>query len=430
MDQRIREVEPGSIGQELGLEPGDVIASINGEPVVDVVDYLYFSALEELAIEVKPVNGGAPVTVEVEKDSWEPLGLTFDRPMMSPPRGCRNRCLFCFVDQLPPGVRDSLRFKDDDWRMSLMMGNYVTLTNVDDRELERICRRRVSPLYLSVHAADPQLRRRLLGNPKAPDIRKQMERLREAGISFHAQIVLCPGLNDGPALQDTLETLYGLSPACLSVAVVPVGLTRHRKTPLRPVGQEEARQVLAIMASLQQRARREVGKDFAYASDELYLRAGLPLPPAERYDGYPQIENGVGLWRSFEEEFLAAWQLFPGARSRRVGLACGVSIAPLMGELLARLPGEARVYPLENRFFGDSITVTGLLTGGDLLRLREAEVEELLIPRSMLREGERVFLDDRTLEETEAALGKPLRVVDVDGGALFRALCGIKEDEQ
>ena len=419
--QVISRVDADSIAEELGLEAGDALAAINGQPVLDVIDYLSLSAEEQLELTVCPKDGGEPVTVQLEKDSWEPLGLNFDRPMMDTMRMCRNKCVFCFVDQLPKGVRPSMKLKDDDWRMSLMMGNYVTLTNVDEEELARICARKVSPLYLSVHAVDHELRKKLLGNPDAPDICMQMQRLQQAGIRFHTQIVLCPGWNDGEALTQSLETLYAM-PGCLSAAVVPVGLTRYGNPLLRPVTAEDAEDAIHRVQAVQQKARGGDRELFAYASDEMYIRAGLELPPAEDYGDYPQIDNGVGLWRAFEEEFLFALEDAPDARAGRVCIACGKDIAPLMAGTVAKLPGEVRVAGLDNRFFGPSVTVSGLVTGLELKQLQLQPGERLLIPATMLREGHNVFLDGTTLEQLAETLGVHPEAIPVNGGALFEVL--------
>lgn len=433
---RIAQVDADSIAQELGIEPGDLLVAINGQPLVDLMDYQYYQALEELTLTVEDA-AGERYELEVEKDAEEPLGLGFDQPLMDRARVCRNRCLFCFVDQLPSGVRPSLRVKDDDWRMSLMMGNYVTLTNVDEQEFARILRLRVQPLYISVHATEPELRCRLLRNPNGGNLLERLGRLAAAQLSFHSQVVLCPGYNDREHLERTLEDLYALRPYARTLAVVPVGLTGHREglEPLRRLTAQEARDTVAQIEAFNRRAQADWGEDFVFASDELYLQGDLPLPSAERYGEFEQIEDGVGLVslleRQFSQALQAAAQAHVAPEPRRVTVVTGVSAGPLLQDLAGRMQAaypqvRAEVVPVENHFFGPSITVAGLVTGGDILRALAGRAlgQAVLVPQVMLREQEDVFLDDMTLTELTDKLGAPVHKVPVDGWNLAEGLLG------
>ena len=428
MRHLITGVEEGSIAGELGIRPGDMLVSLNGRPVIDWLDYQAFSCAED--IDLVTVRGEEEIEYTLTKDEYEPLGLRFDSQLMSPVRSCVNKCLFCFVDQLPEHVRPSLRVKDDDWRLSMMMGNYVTLTNVSDRELSRIIERHASPLYVSVHATEPQLRAHLLGQPLAAKLMDQLRRLRDGGIQFHAQAVLCPGINDGEALERTIRDLKSLMPACRSLALVPVGLTGHRKGlyDLHTYTQPEARAVITAAQRWQKVFLKEYGFPFIYPSDEFYLQAGMDVPEDEFYGDYEQIENGVGLVRLLRTEFHQAYEEADLSRARPANLliACGMSAAPLLTAMLAKhpIPGvQVQVVAVDNQFFGESVTVSGLVTGSDLIRvLSGRRADKILIPEKMLRETEDVFLDDMTLSEVEKALGLPIVKVAAPGDALLEAL--------
>lgn len=431
MAQRIVSVDEGSPAFWAGIRKGDELLRIGGETVVDLLDYEALSAEARVRLLVR--RGGEEREYDLEKGEYEPLGLNFAQPLMSGMRLCCNRCLFCFVDQLPKNARPSLRLKDDDWRMSLMMGNYVTLTNVSDRELERIVRRHASPLYISVHAMEPGLRSRILGTPRGARLPGQLKTLAEGGIEFHAQAVLCPGLNDGPALEDTIQKLAAMHPAARSLALVPVGLTGCREGlhPLHKYTPEEARAVLDIAGRWRERLLREVGTRFVFPSDEFYLAAGLPLPEDGEYEGYEQIDDGVGMLRLLKTEFDEAYADLPAEKKRPGGgkkllAACGVSAAPFLREMFASRPltgVSVDVRALENGFFGSPVTVSGLLTGGDLVRgLRGEEGAAVLITECMLRDGEQVFLDDMTLEEVSRALGKPVIPVGRRGDEVLSAI--------
>ena len=428
MPHKITAVLPDSIAEQLEIVPGDELVSVNGQTVVDWIDYEAFCCSEQMNLVIR--RGEEEMEFEFEKDEYDPLGLQFETQLMSPLRSCANKCMFCFVDQLPENVRPSLRVKDDDWRMSLMMGSFVTLTNVSDKELDRIIARQASPLYISVHATDPKLRAQLLGTPLASKIMSQLNKLKNAGLTFHAQAVLCPGINDGEQLKKTVEQLAALYPTCQSLALVPVGLTGHRGglCELRKFNKAEARAVVEAVAKWQEKFLKKFDTSFVSASDEFYIQAGVRIPADERYEDYPQIENGVGLMRLLETELEYAFEEadLSSARPARLIDACGVSVAPFMKSLFKRfeIPGvEVQVVPIENHFFGPSVTVSGLLTGADLIReLKGIDADKILITECMLREFEDVFLDDLTLEEVEKEIGVPIVKVGRSGEDLLNAL--------
>lgn len=431
MPHTITAVRRGSAAALRGIQPGDKLLRINGEEVIDQIDYQALSSNSLLVLEIEKKAGGI-ARFTLKKDEDEPLGITFDDTLMSRPRCCRNHCVFCFIDQMPPALRTSLYVKDDDWRLSLMMGNYITLTNVSEGEMDRIIRRHASPLYISVHATDGEVRRSMMGNPQASRIMEHLQRLKAADIRFHSQIVLCPGYNDGAVLEQTLQDLISLRPNALSAALVPVGLTAHREglTPLKPYDRESAAALLRQIHPLQERYSKEHGTAFVFAADEFYCLSGFPLPPAEAYEDYPQIENGVGLLRLFMEDAQQAYQddPHPKAVPRKVVIASGISAAPYLQELADRIaPPEVRVsvQPIRNDFFGPSITVTGLITGGDLVRqLQGVQTDQILICANMLRAEGDLFLDGATLSQVRSALPAPLAVIPNSGEAFYQALCG------
>lgn len=430
MSHIITEVDPGSPAARAGLRVGDRLARIDGVPVIDFIDYQALSAKRRLKVQV--LRDGRAMDFPVRKGEYEPLGLGFSTPMMSGTRLCCNKCLFCFVDQLPDGARDTMRVKDDDWRMSLMMGNYVTLTNVSDVELERIIARHCSPLYVSVHCTDPDLRERVLGTPRARRLMGQLKRLSDGGIHFHCQCVLCPGLNDGAALDKTIRELSAL-PGALSLALVPVGLTGHRDglSPLRTYTREEARAVVAMAETWREKLLAERGTRFAFPSDEFYLQAGLPIPPDEAYEDYGQIDDGVGLLRLLETEFKAAWEELPERLrahtpgGKKLAIACGQSAAQFIRQMLQDYPvagADISVCALENTYFGPTVTVSGLITGGDLTRqMAGVDCEAVMITTCMLRD-DAVFLDDMTLDEAVRRLGKPILPVGRRGEDLLDSI--------
>ncbi len=427
----IKKIEEGSIAQELGLVPGDWLLAINGQQIRDIFDYQYEiqEGYVELLIEK---TDGEQWLYEVEKDCEEELGAVFESGLMDEYHSCSNRCIFCFIDQMPKGMRETLYFKDDGSRLSFLQGNYITLTNMDRQELERVARYHFSPINVSVHTIDPELRCRMLHNRFAGDIMDKLHFLAQAGIEMNGQVVLCRGINDGAVLEQTVDGLAGLWPHMRSLSVVPVGLTRYRDglEPLEPFGKKEAEVLLDAVGVWQERLRKETGVGFIYASDEWYLLAGRPLPSQEMYDGYPQLENGVGMLRLLEEELAEAlWEMEGDEREICGAVATGLLAAPFLEKYMERIQERfprvrIRVYPIENRFFGESITVSGLLTGQDIWeQLKERDLgEKLLLPCNMLRSGEEVFLDDWTVSELERRLKIPVSVVDPSGEDLIQAV--------
>ena len=423
MPYRIASVRPGGLAARHGLCAGDAIETINGEPLTDQVDLEALTARSRVRLCIMKQDGTRH-QLTIIKPREAPLGLEMEpaftdmRPMQ-----CRNHCVFCFIDQMPPGMRETLYVKDDDWRFSLMMGNYITLTNLDEKEFDRLIRRKPSPLYISVQAMDPDVRVRMMRNPHAAALPERLMRIREAGIRFHCQVVLCPGINDGAVLDDTLDALSGYLPNAQSVALVPVGLTRFReKLPqLSNYDAEGAKAVLSQAERWQKRFLALPGTRFVFPSDEFFCRAGVPIPEEAWYEGYPQIENGVGLLRQFEEALRARAEEGRAANERggerQVAILCGTSIAPVMRGWIDRYapPGpRVSVIPVTNRYFGDTITVTGLLTGQDLLAAAEgAGADEIMISSSCLRSDGDLFLDDMPL----TALTERFRVTLISGGA-------------
>ena len=404
--------------------PGDQLLFVNHHEIRDVLDYKYWTYDKKLLLEFK--NAGK---IRVRKEPGQDLGLNFESYLMDRPTGCANRCVFCFVDQLPRGMRSTLYFKDDDARLSFLTGNYITCTNLSARELQRICDLRISPLNISVHATDSELRAKLLGNPRGGEIMAVLRRFADAGIAMDCQIVVVPGWNDGTALQRTMEDLASLYPQVNSVSVVPVGLTEHREdlTPLSPFTKEQAEACVAQVEAYAEHCYAHHGSRIFFCSDELYLKAGLPLPEDEYYEGYPQLENGVGLIRLQETEFDLALEAESDAGPNApFSIATGVSAAPYLRSLVEKARANGTVYAVPNDFLGHTIDVAGLLTGGDLLRYLRGKPlgERLLIPVTMLRHGEGVFLDDLTPDDLSRELGVPVQPVEVDGAKLLAAMRG------
>ena len=432
MEHRIEFVQPHGIAWRRGVRPGDTLLQMNGEQVIDHIDYQALSSRQKVDLLIR-TQDGEEKNVRIIKAKGAPLGITLSDTACVSPRTCHNKCIFCFIDQMPPGMRETLYVKDDDWRFSLMMGNYVTLTNVDDQEFDRILRRKASPLYISVHTTDPALRCRMMNNRFAGNIMERLQRLKDAGLQFHCQIVLCPGWNDGDALEKTLSDLYALSPNAASVALVPVGLTKFREglADVKPFNRETALAVLHIADHFQAKALEETGTRFVFPSDEMLLIAGREIPPEDAYEGYPQIENGVGLVRKTEEALKSAADenQLPAVK-RSVVIPCGTSIAPVMETWMEKYAPEGvnvTVLPVKNTFFGETVTVTGLLTGGDLINALKGRTEdEALLCQNTLREEGDLFLDDTSLETLRLSIPMKLTITPNDGASLYRALLGIK----
>jgi putative radical SAM enzyme (TIGR03279 family) len=426
----VKSVRRGSAAAAAGLQAGDQLLAINGADLRDVIDFHFHAGDEELDLEL--LRGGVPETLRLRRHPGRHLGLEFEAPRPAEISTCANKCVFCFIHQLPRGMRRSLYVKDDDYRLSFLHGNYITLTDLEEPALARIEAQRLSPLYVSVHATDPDLRHALLGRPRVSrPILPVMERLGRAGIAMHAQIVLCPGWNDGAHLAQTVSDLGRLHPAVVTTAIVPVGLTRHRdRLPaLRPLTPGESGALVDTVAAWQQEYRERLGTRFVYAGDEVYLAAGREVPPARDYEGFPVIEDGIGLVRRFEDGFARAARQAPRRLPdpRMVSVVTGEMFAPRLAGLLASLDVEglrAEVVAVPNEFFGRAIGVAGLLTGQDVARelARRPRPERALVPAVALREGAGVFLDDRTPADLARDLAFPLRVVEPDPRALLRAL--------
>ncbi len=434
MATAITHVQPGSLAEKLGLHEGDQLVSIAGEPIIDQIDYQALTANRRFDMVVRRPVGQEHV-LHVRKQDWEPLGITLDQTIVSSPRPCKNHCIFCFIDQMPPGMRKTLYVKDDDWRLSLMMGNYITMTNIDDAELDRIIRRKVSPLYISVHCTDPDMRVKMLRNPKAAQIMDNLRTLKKHGIRFHCQIVLCPGWNDGDILMKSIRELAELAPAAQSIALVPIGLTKHRDglPYIKPYDKAMATELIQSVKPMQEKFLAEMGTRFVFPADEFYCLSGLPIPEDEEYEDYPQIENGVGMLRMFETDLQYAAEDYPVEETapRKLCIATGTSIAPFLQSLADKYAPKGttvEVRPIVNRFFGESVTVAGLITGGDLVeQCKDVNADEILIVRSMIRAEGDLFLDDMPVEEVRKALPAPLRITENSGEGFWRAISGYQD---
>jgi len=422
-------VRPRTAAAAAGLAAGDRILAINGRPLRDAIDFQFYGAEARLQLAVE--REGRPRALRLARQAGDELGLELEAPRPGEIATCANKCVFCFIHQLPRGMRKSLYVKDDDFRLSFLHGNYITLSDLDEPSFERILEQRLSPLYVSVHATDPALRWELLGRPRhGVEILPRLERLAKAGIRIHAQIVLCPGLNDGPHLERTVRELAPLHPQVATTAIVPVGLTRHRERlpALRTLTDAEAATLIDTVTAWQARFVDALGSRFVFLGDEVYLQAGRPLPPADAYEGFAIAEDGIGLVRRFEDGFAQAMRRLRRRRSRRVTVVSGAMYAPRLAGLLENLPGVgARVVGVANAFFGGSVAVAGLLTGQDIQRALAAFGdlgEAVLVPAVALRDDEGVFLDDLTPADVARALGVPVVAVEPEPRALLRALRG------
>ena len=428
----ITAVERRSRAAKAKIKPGDVLLAINGNEILDVLDYRFYLAEErvELALE----RNGKPFSVVIKKDEYDDIGLCFATALMDQKQSCRNKCVFCFIDQLPPGMRDTLYFKDDDARLSFLHGNYITLTNLTERDVERIIHMHISPINISVHTTSPDLRVAMMKNKHAGESLRHLYRLAEAGVEIHGQIVLCRGINDGKELDRTLADLSALYPSVTSVSIVPAGLTKHREGlhPLTMFTGEESAAVIDQVEAVASQLYEKNGSRVFFCADELYLSAGRELPDEEFYEGYPQLENGVGMITSLRTEF-ADWQTDAvcGECRREVAIATGVAAYPLMQEVAAKMEQAfsgltVHTYEIKNHFFGENITVAGLLTARDIVAQLQGKPlgEVLLLPAAVLRSEGDLFLDDRSPEEVEKALACRVRFVENDGAALAAAILG------
>lgn len=435
-EHRVKEVEEGSIAWELGVEPGDVLLQINKHIIEDVFDYHYYVNDEELLVLIRKPDG-EEWELEIEKDYEEDLGITFESGLMDEYRSCRNKCMFCFIDQMPPGMRETLYFKDDDSRLSFLQGNYITLTNMSDHDVERIVQYHLEPINVSIHTTNPELRCKMLHNRFAGEALKKIQTLYEGGITMNGQIVLCKGINDGEELERSIRDMVKWMPNLQSVSVVPVGMTKYREGlyPLEPFQKEDAREVLGIIHKWQDKLYQEYGTHFIHAGDEWYLLAKMDVPEEERYDGYLQLENGVGMMRLLLNEFEEGFQKLEGdAKERHASLATGKLAYPFIKQMAERLTEkypnlDMQVYCIRNDFFGESITVAGLITGQDLKAQLTGQKlgDRLLLPIAMLRNEEDVFLDDMTISQLSEALQVRIDVVKSSGQDLIDAILQMEE---
>ncbi len=431
-DTTIKYVEPESLAAEAGIEPGDKLISINGSDFRDILEYRYLMSEYEITLEVEKKDGSAEIiTIE---NNYEDIGVEFGEELIDTAQSCTNKCIFCFIDQLPKGMRETVYFKDDDTRLSFLQGNYVTLTNMTDEEIDRLIAMRVSPINVSVHATNPELRCMMLNNRFAGKCYDIMKKFAANEIYMNCQIVLCPEINDGAELERSLSDMAALYPYVNSVSAVPVGLTRYRDGlyPIKPYNAEMSRAVVEQVEKIQDDFLKKLGTRLVYLSDEFYLNAGLPIPDADAYEGFPQIENGVGLVASMKEEFDSAVKLIkPKPRKRSAAVATGELAASfvksLADEIAKRAEGvEIAVYPIKNNFFGGGVNVAGLVCGCDIIdQLKDKpKADALFIPRSMLRDSDDVFLDDTTVADVENALGMKVIPVMNDGYEFIEKILG------
>lgn len=432
----IKSVDPGSIADELGLEPGDRLLSIDGHELEDIFDYEYYIENESIMVVVAKKNG-EEWELDIEND-YQDLGLTFENGLMSDYKSCHNKCVFCFIDQMPKGMRETLYFKDDDSRLSFLQGNYVTLTNMKDKDIERIIKFKLAPINISVQTTNPELRCKMLHNRFAGEALKKIDRLYEAGTPMNGQVVMCKNLNDGDELDRTIRDLTKYIPCMESVSVVPVGLSKYRDGlyPLEPITAEDAAKTIDIIEKWQKKVYAEHGIHFIHASDEFYILAGRELPEEERYDGYIQLENGVGMIRLLTTEVHEALDEVEGDEEKEelsiaTGKLAAVYLAGFLEEIKKKFPNrKVHLYPIRNDFFGEMITVAGLITGQDLIaQLKDKPLgSRLLLPECMFRSGEEVFLDDITRQEVENALQVPVNIVKSSGQDFVNAVLHASEE--
>lgn len=430
-----------SLAEELGLEIGDRILSVNGQELMDIIDLSFAFAEEEIELLIEKANGEQEL-IEFDKEYDEELGVEFESAVFDNIRRCGNKCWFCFVDQIAPNMRDSLSIKDDDYRMSFLYGNFVTLTNIREMDLKRIKQLHLSPLFISVHTTNGQLRARMLNNKRAANIIEQLEYLVKNDIQIHTQIVLCPGINDGEILDQTIHDLINMGENVLSLAIVPVGLTEYREScySLTGFSMEQAGKIIEQVEKWQLIARKKFGKNFVYLGDEFYFLANQDIPDADYYDDFPQLENGIGLTRDFIEEWNACQDKDCNAYEEPIYLdiVCGKSAEKILSILLRELEIKnlfIRVIPIENKFFGENITVTGLLTGQDIiqqLKFLSGKRDGIIIPGVSLRKGENIFLDDYHISDIEKELGAKVQIAHdaVDLNRLLKMWNNVKEENE
>lgn len=426
-------IEPRSQAAWHRIHKGDELLSINSHEICDVLDYRFYIMEKRVELKIKS-RDGKERRVVMHKKETDDIGLIFSTYLMDSQQQCKNKCIFCFIDQMPPGMRESLYFKDDDSRLSFLFGNYITLTGLSQREAQRIIDMHISPVNISVHTVNPELRVKMMKNPKAGESLAYLKQFADAGISMNTQLVLCPGINDGEELERSLEELSKLYPAVQSIATVPVGLTKYRDGlyPLEAYNRETAAQVLDTVNSFGDKFFEENGTRLVYAADEFYIKAEREFPDYDYYEAFPQLENGVGMWTLLENQFNAELLgLEDMALNRTVSAVTGEAAYPLIKKLCGKAEAKynglkINLYEIKNDFFGDSVTVTGLITGGDIIRQLQGKPlgEELIIPDVMLKNGENVFLDDVTTEDIEKELNVKVLVQQKGAHGLLEALTG------
>lgn len=433
MSALIHKVSPGSIAEELEIEAGDILLTIDEHPIDDILDFQFYSREDEIVIEIEKPNGDI-WAIEIEKDYDDDLGLLFDDILFDRMKQCRNRCIFCFVDQMPRKMRKTLYVKDDDFRLSFLSGNFITLTNLSRKDWAKIETMRLSPLYVSVHCLNPELRSQMLGHKNGAELKDELKRLKKAGIEVHTQIVLCPGINDGEILEETISGLAEYYPSVRSIGIVPVGLTAFReKLPeLKTFDTGRARALVEQIDPQQEQFRKKYGIGMVYLADEFYILAGCDFPLTEYYDDYPQIENGIGLARLLLDEFAGLQANLPAAiEPREAYIITGISAIPVLQpiiERLGRIKGvQAELIPVENNFFGGNVTVTGLLTGQDIIaKLGNGyNGKRIILPGVLLKEHSRSLLDDITIEDIEKKTGASVVLIDGTARSLVGAVLGI-----
>ena len=420
MDGTISNVAAGSLAEELELAAGDKILAVNGHKPTDIIDLSFQLAEEDIELLIEHADGQREV-VAFDKDVDEELGAEFSSAVFDGVRRCKNHCVFCFVDMIAPNMRETLSVKDDDYRLSFLFGNFITLTNLTPKDFRRIKQFHLSPLFVSVHAMNPELRAKILRTPSGAKINEQLDELERAGVEYHTQVVLCKDLNDGAELDFTIAQILKRRPHAQSLAIVPVGVTRHRrdKFPLKQFDKNSAAEVIAQVERYQKKSRAETGRTFVYLGDEFYFLAEKDFPPAEFYDDFPQIENGIGMTRNFVDEFEGT--SCKGHGTSFVDVVCGTSIAKVFKTLTADMP-NVRIVPVVNKFFGERVNVSGLLTGGgiiDALKTVDGTRDLILIPSTALKSGEEIFLDDVTVDELRKIFA-PAEILPIHDGTHFR----------
>ena len=438
VEHLIKEVYPGSIAEELEIEPGDVLLSINDQSIEDVFDYRYMIKDEYIEVLIRKPDG-EEWALEIDKDYDDDLGIEFENQLMSDYKSCSNKCIFCFIDQMPPNMRETLYFKDDDSRLSFLQGNYITLTNMKEKDVDRIIKMQLAPINISVQTTNPELRCKMLNNRFAGEKLKFLDQLYEGHVEMNGQIVCCKGVNDGKELERTMDDLSKYLPFMRSVSVVPAGITKYRDNlyPLELFTKEEAGEIIDMIESRQKKYYEEYGLHFMHASDEWYITAGRDFPEEERYDGYLQLENGVGMLRLLFEEFTEGYKSLTGdERQEELSIATGKLAYPYISAMAEKIEEkfpnlEIHVFSIRNDFFGERITVSGLITAQDLTAQLKGERlgSRLLIPCNMLKTDEDVFLDDFTVRQVSDALQVPIDIVKSSGQDFIDAVIGEKQTD-